>query len=282
MEHTPRVAAVHDLSGFGRCSLTVALPVLAALGAQCCPLPTAYLSAHTGFPASDRAVFQDLTQVMEPTLPHWQELGVTFDAIYCGFLGSAEQIGALHKLIDAFQGQNTLVLVDPVMGDHGVLYRTYTEELCTRMAELAARADLITPNLTEAARLLGEPYDPAPGPDKVQDWLGRLSAGGTRSVVITGVSQSPDKVGCACFDRKDSTCSYADAPLVEGRFSGTGDLFASVTLGRLLQGHSLASAAADAVSFTQLCAAHTRRKGLPPVCGAEFEPLLPLLMQQAD
>ena len=282
MEHTPRVAAVHDLSGFGRCSLTVALPVLAAMGVQCCPLPTAYLSAHTGFPASHRAVFHDLTEVMEPTLPHWQELGVTFDAVYSGFLGSAEQIDALHRLIDTFREENTLVVVDPVMGDHGALYRTYTEELCRRMAELAARADLITPNLTEAALLMGEPYDPNPGPGKVRRWLEQLSGGGTRSVVITGVSLGPDKVGCACFDRTGGTLSHAGAPVVEGRFSGTGDLFASVTLGRLLQGNSLADAAADAVFFTQRCAAHTREKGLPPVCGAEFEPLLPLLMQQTD
>ena len=136
MNHTPHVAAVHDLSGFGRCSLTVALPVLAAFGCQCCPLPTAILSAHTGFPDSEKAVFYDLTEQMLPTLDHWQELGLKFDAIYSGFLGSARQIDALEQLLNRFRTPDTLVLVDPVMGDHGEIYRTYTPELCRRMGYL--------------------------------------------------------------------------------------------------------------------------------------------------
>lgn len=280
MDHTPRVAAVHDLSGFGRCSLTVALPVLSAFGVQCCPLPTAYLSAHTGFPASPHAVFQDLTDVMAPTLPHWSELGVTFDAIYSGFLGSAAQIDALTQLIATFRTPDTIVLVDPVMGDHGVLYRTYTEELCARMDCLVESADLITPNLTEAARLLKEDYDPAPTEAKVEDWLHRLSGGGRRSVALTGVSRAPGRVGCASLDRADGSLSFHDAPFIEGRFSGTGDLFASVMLGKLLQGASLSDATAVAVSFTQSCAARTHALGLPPVWGPDFEPLLPFLMQQ--
>ena len=192
MNLTPRVAAVHDMSGLGRCSLTVALPVLSAMGAQCCPLPTAVLSAHTAFPASHLATFLDLTAEMERMLLHWRKLHVSFDAIYSGFLGSEQQIGILHRLLSEFRRKETLVLVDPVMGDHGKVYRTYTPEMCRLMGELAAGADLITPNLTEAAILLGEDYSSVPtGQAGMERWLTRLSLEGRRSVVITGVSFAP-------------------------------------------------------------------------------------------
>ena len=187
MKRPARVAAIHDMSGFGRCSLTVVLPVLAAMGAECCPLPTAFLSAQTAFPKSDRAVFLDMTDQLARTGRHWQELGARFDAIYSGFLGSETQIGLIGEFIQTFRRENTLVLVDPVMGDWGKPYRTYTPGLCSRMAELAGHADVITPNLTEAASLLNEEYDPDPDEDKVRRWLERLSLEGKRSVVITGV-----------------------------------------------------------------------------------------------
>lgn len=279
MDYTPRVAAVHDLSGFGRCALTVALPVLAAMGAQCCPLPTAYLSAHTGFPPSRHAVFTDLTGGMAGTVAHWQELNVTFHAVYSGFLGSAEQIGALESLIHAFRAPDTLVLVDPVMGDHGKLYRTYTAEMCKRMAVLVKQAGLITPNLTEAAILLGEDYDPAPTPQKADAWLERLSGNGVRSVALTGVSRTPGWVGCASYDAEQNSLAFCDAPVVEGVFSGTGDLFASVLLGARLRGEPLPQATETAVSFVQRCAAHTSAAGLDPITGPNFEPFLKELMQ---
>ena len=154
MKRAPRIAAIQDISGFGRCSTTVVLPVLAAMGGECCPLLTACLSAHTAFPASEKATFLDLTGQMAGTAAHWAELGVTFDAIYSGFLGSAGQIGLIEDFYRQFRREGTLVLVDPVMGDHGKPYRTYTPELCGRMRDLAAQADVITPNLTEAALLL--------------------------------------------------------------------------------------------------------------------------------
>ena len=164
MKRAPRIAAIQDISGFGRCSTTVVLPVLAAMGGECCPLLTACLSAHTAFPASEKATFLDLTGQMAGTAAHWAELGVTFDAIYSGFLGSAGQIGLIEDFYRQFRREGTLVLVDPVMGDHGKPYRTYTPELCGRMRDLAAQADVITPNLTEAALLLEEDYaDSAPG-----------------------------------------------------------------------------------------------------------------------
>lgn len=274
MNKPVRVAAVHDISGFGRCSLTVVLPVLAAMGAECCPLPTAYLSAHTAFPKSDRAVFLDMTDQMARAGRHWKELGVEFDAIYSGFLGSEAQIGLLGEFIREFRGERTLVMVDPVMGDWGRPYRTYTPDLCRRMGELAEHADVITPNLTEAAILLGEEYDPAPGEAKARAWLERLSRRGTRSVVLTGVQFREGQIGAGCFDRETGEVSFPSARLEPGSFSGTGDLFASVMLGGLLRGERLHAASARAVDFVQRCAAYTAGRGGDLREGVMFEMLL--------
>jgi len=275
MAFTPRVAAIHDISGFGRCSMTIVLPVLAAMGMQCCPLPTAYLSAHTAFPASDKATFTDLTGQMEGTTRHWEELGAAFHGIYSGFLGSAEQIDILSRFVDRFRTPDTLVVVDPVMGDYGVAYRTYTPEMCARMGSLAAKADIITPNLTEAALLLGEPYRSVPTDEAgMREWLSRLSMDGKRSVVITGASFRPGQVGAAVLDRGSGTASFAFAPQEPGQFPGTGDLFTSVLTGSVLQGHTLADAAARAVDFVGRCAHSTIAGKAPVLEGVQFEPLL--------
>ena len=280
MTPAPRIAAIQDISGFGRCSMTVVLPVLAAMGGQCCPLPTAYLSAHTAFPPSEKAAFLDMTGQMAGSMDHWAELGVTFDAIYSGFLGSADQIGLIEELYRRFRRESTLVLVDPVMGDHGVPYRTYTPAMCARMGELAAQADVITPNLTEAALLLGEPYEAVPGDEAgMRRWLERLSLDGKRSVVLTGVTFAPGRVGAGCLDRADGSMCFPMAEEVPAHFPGTGDLFASVVLGALLRGGSLADAAGRAVEFVQCCAARTLALGTPPLEGVQFEPLLGELAQ---
>ncbi len=273
-----RVAAIHDMSGFGRCSLTVVLPVLGAMGAECCPLPTAFLSAQTAFPKSDRAVFLDMTDQLERTGSHWRELGAQFDAIYSGFLGSETQIGLIGEFIRNFRKEHTLVVVDPVMGDWGKPYRTYTPDLCRRMGELAEHADVITPNLTEAAILLNEDYDPEPDEDKVRRWLERLSLEGKRSVVITGIRLKEGCVGAACFDREDGTVSFPSARQVPVEYSGTGDLFASVMLGALLRGEALCAAAGLAVEFVQKCAAFTNALGGDRREGVMFERLLRDLM----
>lgn len=275
----PRVAAVHDLSGLGRCSLTVILPVLSAMGAQCCPIPTAYLSAHTGFPKSEHAVFLDLTRQMKSTGEHWAELGLGFDAVYSGFLGSDRQIDCLEDLIARFRSPGTLVLVDPVMGDHGKPYRTCTPALCRRMTGLAARADLITPNFTEAALLLGEDYAKRPTDEAgVRKWLQRLSLDGKRSVVLTGVHLRAGQLGAGCYDRQDGSVRFAMAPHENGQFGGTGDLFASVLLGSLLRGSRLYEAMDLAVRFVARCVGYTLSLETPNVEGVQFERLLGELM----
>lgn len=275
MKQAPHVAAVHDLSGMGRCSLGIVLPVLSAMGCWCSPLPTAYLSASTIFPPSDKFVFRDLTGEMEGSAAHWKELGVGFDAIYSGFVGSAEQIGVLGDFLREFRGEKTLVLVDPVMGDWGKRYRTYTALMCEKMCELAALADVITPNLTEAAILLGEDYSAVPTTQAgLRDWLERLSLDGRRSVILTGIHPAVDAVGAACLDRETGEVSYAAAHEEPAQFPGTGDLFASVALGALLAGKSLEKAAALAVAFVQRCAQRTLELGTPIQEGVQFEGLL--------
>ena len=275
MKNAPRIAAIQDISGFGRCSLTVVLPVLSAMGSQCCPLLTASLSAHTAFPPSRHAVFQDLTGQMEETAAHWAELGVNFDAIYSGFLGSADQIRIIQGFYQQFRGPDTRVLVDPVMGDHGRPYRTYTPQLCAKMRELAAQADCITPNWTEAALLLDEEYADRPAEEAgIRAWLERLSLDGRRSVVLTGMSLGAGQVGAGYFDRITGTTGFAMAHQEPAHFPGTGDLFASVLLGALMRGDELPGSVRQAVDFVQRCAAHTLAAGTPPVEGVQFEPLL--------
>ena len=184
MEKRPaRVAAIHDLSGFGRCSISVILPVLSAMGVQVCPVPTAVLSSHTG--GLGDPVIRDLTDYIEPALRHYQSLGVEFEAVYTGFLGSGEQVDCCLEFFKAYP--KALKIVDPVMGDNGRPYRTCTPELRRRMSELAAAADIITPNITEAAMLLEESYPAAPlTRSEAKSMLLRLSHMGPKRVVITG------------------------------------------------------------------------------------------------
>lgn len=270
----PRVAAIHDLSGFGRCSLTIVIPALSAMGLQCCPLPTAYLSTHTG--GFEGNTFLDLTDQMAPVTAHWRSLGLTFDAIYTGFLGSPRQIGLAADFIRAFRRPGTVAVVDPVLGDHGRPYRTCTAEMCSRMGELADLADVVTPNRTEAALLLGLPYEAVrlDDADLCLHWAGLLSRDGRRSVVLKGVSLEPGRVGAVCLDRETQRASFVWAPLAPGQFHGTGDLFASVLTGALVKGRSLPDAAQLAADFTSLAAAYTARQDIPRREGLDFEPLL--------
>ena len=275
MRTTPRVAAIHDLSGFGRCSLTIVLPVLSAMGVQCCPLPTAYLSTHTGGFTGN--TFLDLTDQLQAAMDHWLGLGLTFEAVYTGFMGSSRQMdlcrGFLASLREKF---STLAVVDPVMGDHGRLYRTYTPEMCRAMAALAAEADVIVPNRTEASWLLDRDYDSLPD-EAAGETVGALSMNGRRSVVLTGVSLKPGQTGAACFDRETGQVSLIQTDFAGRAFHGTGDLFASVLTGALVRGEPLFRAAERAAEFVRLCALHTAPQDLPPREGIDFEPLLGLL-----
>ena len=266
---TPRVAAIHDLSCFGRCSLTIALPVLSAMGCQCCPLPTALLSAHTGFTGGS---FLDLTEEMQHIADHWAQIDIHFDGIYSGFLGSAAQIGTVQQFITRFRGTG-LVVIDPVLGDHGQAYRTCTPELCNGMRRLAESADIITPNLTEASLLLEQSYETIQAIDPAEI-VRRLSLEGRRSVVLTGYSTGDGQTGALCFDRADGSIQAVQVQRVPRDFSGTGDLFTSVLTGAMVKGVPLIQAARTAADFVQSCAARTLAAGNTDGEGVDFEPLL--------
>lgn len=267
---TPRIAAIHDLSCFGRCSLTIALPVLSAMGCQCCPLPTALLSAHTGFPGN---TFLDLAAEMGRIAEHWAAMDLQFDAIYSGFLGSADQVDTVARFFDTFKKSDTAVIVDPVMGDHGTAYRTCTPELCRGMRVLAENSDVITPNLTEAALLLDRPYEEIRQSD-AYEVVRRLSLGGRRSVVLTGYSSESGQTGALCFDRDSGESKAVQTSREPQDFSGTGDLFASVLAGGVARGVPLFQAAQAAADFVRDCIARTLAEGLTEQDGVDFEPLL--------
>ena len=240
------------------------------MGCQCCPLPTALLSAHTGFPGN---TFLDLTVEMGRIADHWAAMDLQFDAIYSGFLGSADQVDTVARFFDTFKKSDTAVIVDPVMGDHGTAYRTCTPELCRGMRVLAENSDVITPNLTEAALLLDRPYEEIRQAN-AYEVVRRLSLGGRRSVVLTGYSSEPGQTGTLCFDRDSGESKAVQTPREPQDFSGTGDLFASVLAGGVSKGVPLFQSAQAAADFVRDCIARTLAEGLTEQDGVDFEPLL--------
>ncbi len=267
MRNIKKVAAIQDMSGLGRCSLTVIIPVLSAMGIQVCPVPTAVLSAHTGY---GEFVMHDLTDFMVPVLEHYKKLKVDFDCIYSGFLASAEQIDHCLEFFRAFP--DSLKLVDPVMGDDGRAYATYTKELCDRMSELVAVADIITPNLTEAAILLGEQYPKnAVSLDLIKKWLVRLSEMGAGIVVITSVMLEDGNMSTVGYNKADGSFWRLNSKIVPAHYSGTGDMFASVLIGSILKGDDLAVAMNRAGDFTEHSVRVTYRCKKPWTDGLMFE-----------
>jgi pyridoxine kinase len=253
-----RIAAIHDISGFGRCSLTVALPILSAAGANVACLPTAVLSAHTGFADS---TYHDLTEHMTGAWRHWQRLGLGFDALYSGFLGSARQVDIVAQIIAEMAAP--LVLVDPVMGDGGQLYRTFDAGFPVEMRKLVQHAHIITPNMTEAALLLGAPVENAPEAAK------KLAESYGAQVVITGVPMDGGRIAVVTFDGARQFCHTT--PQVAATYPGTGDIFASVLLAGLLKGKDLPAAATFAADFTSTAIAKTHAKKTDPRHGVCFE-----------
>lgn len=272
MNKLKRVAAIHDLSGVGKCSLSVIMPVLSAQGLQVCPVPTAVLSTHTG--GFGEVVFHDLTDYIMPALEHYQHIGTHFDAVYSGFLASAEQIDHCLSFFNAFP--DALKVVDPVMGDHGKPYKTYTGELCDRMSELVAVAEVITPNLTEAAILLGEDFPNTLSLSEAKSWLARLGDK-CRIVVITSVPMVDGRLCNIGYDRDNNSFWRVTCDYVPVAYPGTGDIFASVLTGSILKGESLPIAINRATMFTQIAVKTTFSYGGDTREGVMFETSLPWL-----
>ena len=275
---TPRVAAIHDMSGFGRCSLTVAIPVLSAMGVQCCPLPTAFLSTHTG--GFTGFTFLDMTEEMPKVAAHWQELDLRFHAIYSGFLASERQIGIVSDFIRTFRRSDTLVVIDPVMGDGGSLYSSISKDMIGEMRRLIGEADLIVPNQTEAAFLLGEdPASHADTPEALKRRLRALADLGPKTVLLTSAEDRtrPGEIGVAAYEKQSGRYWRVFSPRLQGSYPGTGDIFASVMLGSLLQGNSLPIAIDRAVQFISQCIKASDSYEYPRREGVLLERELPLL-----
>lgn len=277
MEKRPaRVAAIHDLSGFGRCSISVILPVLSAMGVQVCPVLTAVLSAHTG--GLGDVVFRDLTDYIHPTLEHYKKLGIDFEAVYSGFLGSEEQVGSCLEFFKAYP--NALKVVDPVMGDNGKAYKTCGESLQKGMKELVAVADLITPNKTEAAMLLGESYNTSPmSRSEARSLLLRLSRLGPKCVVVTGVELASGELANIGYDGENGSFWYVPCEYVPVSYPGCGDIYASVLTGAMLGGASLPIAMGKATAFAELCVKTTFSYGSDPRYGVMLESVLGSLIK---
>lgn len=272
-----RVLAVHDLSCVGRCSLTVALPILSAAGLEASALPTAVLSTHTG--GFTGMIFRDLTQDLPAIFQHWKTLDLAFDAIYTGYLGSAEQVALVEQLFDAFRGEQTKIIVDPVMGDHGKLYPGMSEKMPQLMKRLCQRADVIVPNQTEAALMLGRPYLETPDQAEVDDLMQALREMTRASVVLTGISPEEGKLGAAVYDRETGQSACPAAPHMPGSYHGTGDVYASALTGAYMAGKTLVQAAQIAADFTQQSIVETLPLGLETRYGVCFERALPQLLR---
>lgn len=249
-----RVAAIHDLSGFGRSSLTTIIPTLSTMGIQVCPLPTAILSNHTG--GFETFSYVDLTDSMEDYIRHWKHIGMEFDCIYSGFLGSGKQIDIVSRFIDDFRRPDSLVVVDPVMGDNGHLYASFTPDFIPLMRKLVGKADIITPNLTEAAFLLGiEEVPQSITKKEALVWLRKLAALGPKMVVITSVPdcEDPTRTGVMAYEQETNAVWKMSSKYIPVSYPGTGDTFSSVMIGSLLQGDSLPVALDRAVQFISQC-----------------------------
>lgn len=243
-----RIAAIHDLSGIGRTSLMAVIPILSTMGFNVCPLPTAILSNHSQYPDFS---FLDLTEEMPRIIDQWEKLGVTFDAIYTGYMGSPRQIEIVCGFIERFRTTDTLVVVDPVLGDNGHLYSKMTQEMVEEMRRLACRADVLTPNLTEAFALLDRPYKTDCTTEELKDLIAELSEMGPDTVIITGVPV-PGQSGLTSViarSKSDLRTWKVTCPYLPAHYPGTGDSFTSVITGSLLQGDSLPIALDRAAQF---------------------------------
>lgn len=283
----PRLAMINDIAGFGRCSTTVSLPVISVMKVQVCPVPTSVLSNHLGFPLCH---FDDYTSHMRDYIKVWKELGLTFDGLYCGFLGNEEQIDIVREFVEMFRPP--LFLLDPVMGDHGRAYSSITETHVQKMKDLLPLADIITPNITEACLLTGTPWKD--GKWTMQELSGlcerladicqqeSVSSGeasvGTvsgASIVITGIRQGDSLVN---FLWDDGVYTTVASPIAGASRPGTGDIFASILAADAVRGETLLTSVQKAANFVGLCIAGSEKAGTPVQEGVVFEKYLAALL----
>ncbi len=274
-----KVAIINDISGFGKCSLTAAIPVLNVQGVQACPLPTAVFSNQTGYPDYS---YVDLTNHLPDFVSQWQKLNVDFDGILTGFLSDVGQIKIIEDFCDKFKSKDTLLLVDPVMADNGKVYSTFSKELCDGIKHLSLRADIITPNLTEFCHLCDVDYDEvialsytsALG-DKLVSLSQPILQKGVKDIIVTSVPVYEGKISNCIIN--PSGIEVVSSEAFDGSFSGTGDLFASIVCGSIVKGDSVFDAVSRATRFLEISIKATLSECTKPCEGICFEPFLKLL-----
>lgn len=267
--HQKKIALINDFSGFGRCSIAVELPIISKLKVQCCPLPTSIFSNHTGFPSH---FMEDFTPNMEDFIAEWKKLNLTFSGISTGFLGSADQIRIVSNFISDFRTKDTVVVVDPVMGDYGKPYPTYTEDMCRRMKELVKYADIITPNLTEACILTDTPYKEQVKTSEIMELAKKLSDLGPSKIVITGIPQK-SYICNFCYEEGKEP-AFVKTHKVGLSRSGTGDIFAAIISADAVNGIPFYDSVKKASLFIKKCILSSIELDIPLTDGVCFEEVL--------
>lgn len=276
-----RIAAIHDISGVGKCSLTVALPVISATGVECCAMPTTLLSTHTG--GFKNIYIEDLSNAILPIAKHWKSEGFEFDAIYSGYLGSMEQVDLVSTSIDILKTKDTLVVIDPVMGDNGRLYQAFSPEFPFKMKELCKNADIITPNVTEACLMLAEEYKTPPyTKEYIESLLLKLSKICSGTVVLTGCCLNEKEQGAAAYSNIEDKISFFSCPKIPGMYHGTGDIFASVFVSFMVLGKGMEKSLKAAVEFTCRAIENTQQNRPELWYGVNFEGVLPYLFKMLE
>ena len=271
-----RILTIQDISCLGKCSITVALPVISAMGVETTILPTAVLSTHTMF---QNFTVKDLTDQLVPITEHWKKEGIHFDAIYTGYLGSDEEIEIVKKIFADFGGEDTLIFVDPVMADHGKLYPALDEAYAKHNASLCGAADIIVPNLTEACFMTDTEYREDYDEAYIKDLLAKLAALGSKVVVLTGIAFGAGKNGVYGLDTVSGEYFAYENDHIDAAYHGTGDVFSSVSVGGIVRGLSYADAFALAADYTADTIRETLKNPDKPWYGVDFEATIPELVK---
>lgn len=284
-----RIVTIQDISCVGKCSLTVALPIISSMGIETAIIPTAVLSTHTAFSGF---TFHDLTQEIEPITAHWKKENFDFDAIYTGYLGSIEQIELMKKLIKEFKTNNTTVIVDPCMADNGKLYPGFDSNFALEMATLCSKADYILPNLTEASYLLGIPYiEKDYDEDYIKEIILKLSKTGAKNVILKGIVFNSDqktikdvsgKIGICAYNKEEDSFSWYFHEKISQSFHGTGDVFASVFVGALTRGMKMEDSYTLAADFVVESIKKTIESPNYHTYGVDFELVFPYLWKRLE
>ena len=274
-----RIVSVQDISCIGKCSLTVALPIISAMGVEAAVLPTAVLSTHTAFKKG--FTFRDLTADIPAITEHWRAEGLGFDAVYTGYLGSFEQLQLMSSFFDEARANGALIFVDPVMGDFGKLYPGFTKEFAHEMATLCGKADIIVPNMTEACFMLDIPYRAGGHTvEELHDILRKLTALGAKNAVLTGVGSDENTVGVMGYSAQEDRFFEYYNKRIPAAYHGTGDVFASTCVGAMMNGRTLEEALRIAADYTRECIAATEADDQRRWYGVNFETAIPYLLKQ--